>query len=134
MILGGGPLNDKDKPGYFIQPTILSGMSKDSVNWKEETFAPVVALYKFETEEEVIDLANESDVGLGSYVITENIGRMYRICEALEVGMVGVNSGILSAAESPFGGVKESGFGREGGREGIEEYLFTKSMVINIAA
>ncbi|KAF2096973.1 succinate-semialdehyde dehydrogenase [Rhizodiscina lignyota] len=131
VILGGEPM--KEKPGYFLQPTILSGMSKNSINWSEETFAPVVALYKFETEDEVLELANDADVGLGSYVITEDIGRMYRISEGLEVGMVGVNSGILSAAESPFGGVKESGFGREGGREGIEEYVFTKSVVINIA-
>jgi succinate-semialdehyde dehydrogenase / glutarate-semialdehyde dehydrogenase len=124
----------KDKPGYFIQPTVLSGMSKNSVNWGEETFAPVVALYKFDTEEEVLELANDSNVGLGSYVITSDIARMYRVVEELEVGMVGVNQGLLSASESPFGGVKESGFGREGGREGIEEYLFTKSVIINLAA
>ena len=122
----------KDKPGYFIQPTVLTNMPPKSINWHEETFAPVVALYKFDTEEEVIDLANDCDVGLGSYVMTESMARMFRVCEALEVGMVGVNVGLLSASESPFGGVKESGFGREGGRQGIEEYLYVKSMLINI--
>lgn len=132
VILGGSP--DQSHRGYFIQPTVITGMSAQhkSANWAEETFAPVVALYKFETEEEVIDLANDCDVGLGSYVITENMARIYRVCEALEVGMVGINLGVLSAAESPFGGVKESGFGREGGRQGIEEYLYVKSMIINI--
>lgn len=123
----------KDLPGYFIEPTVISGMSTKSINWGEETFAPVVALYKFETEEEVIDLANDCDVGLGSYVQTESMSRMFRVAEALEVGMVGVNVGVLSAAESPFGGVKQSGFGREGGRQGIDEYLYVKAMLINIA-
>jgi len=122
----------KDKQGYFIEPTLITDMSPKSENWIEETFAPVVTLYKFDTEEEVIELANDCNVGLGSYVITENIGRMFRVGEALEVGMVGVNVGLLSAAESPFGGVKESGFGREGGRQGIDEYMFVKSMLINI--
>lgn len=121
-----------DKKGYFIEPTVITDMPRRSENWGEETFAPVVALYKFETEEDVIELANDCDVGLGSYVLTENIGRMFRVAEALEVGMVGVNVGLLSAAESPFGGVKESGFGREGGRQGIDEYLYVKSMLINI--
>lgn len=122
----------KELPGYFIQPTVIKGMSTKSINWGEETFAPVVALYKFDTEEEVIDLANDCDVGLGSYVQTESMSRMFRVAEALEVGMVGVNVGVLSAAESPFGGVKQSGFGREGGREGINEYLYVKAMLINI--
>ncbi|KAK0953099.1 Succinate-semialdehyde dehydrogenase, mitochondrial [Friedmanniomyces endolithicus] len=100
---------------------------------REETFAPLVGLYKFETEEEVIELANDCDVGLGSFVITENTARSWRVAEALEVGMVGVNLGMLSACESPFGGVKGSGFGREGGTQGIDEYLITKSMLINVA-
>lgn len=100
---------------------------------REETFAPVVGLFRFETEEEAIDLANDCDVGLGSFVCTSDIARMWRVGEALEVGMVGVNLGLLSACESPFGGVKESGFGREGGLHGIEEYTAVKSMLMNVA-
>lgn len=108
-------------------------MSKEAITTREETFAPVLALYKFKTEEEVIDLANDCDVGLGSFIITESTPRQWRVTEALEVGMVGVNIGLLSAAENPFGGVKMSGYGREGGRQGIDEYLTVKSMFINIA-
>ncbi|CZT16869.1 uncharacterized protein RCC_02704 [Ramularia collo-cygni] len=96
-------------------------------------FAPVVALYRFETEEEVISRVNDCEVGLGSFIVTESMARMWRVAENLEVGMVGVNQGLLSACESPFGGVKESGYGREGGRQGIEEYLTVKSILINIA-
>lgn len=108
-------------------------MSKEAITTREETFAPVVALYKFDTEEEAIETANDCDVGLGSFIITESTPRMWRVAEALEVGMVGVNLGLLSACESPFGGVKMSGYGREGGRQGIEEYLTIKSMLINVA-
>jgi succinate-semialdehyde dehydrogenase / glutarate-semialdehyde dehydrogenase len=119
--------------GYFLQPTIIKNMSKEMITTREETFAPVVGLYEFNTEEEVIGMANDCDVGLGSFIITESIPRSWRVTEALEVGMVGVNLGLLSACESPFGGVKESGYGREGGRQGIEEYLAVKSMLINVA-
>lgn len=108
-------------------------MNREMITTREETFAPVVGLYEFETEEEVLDMANDCDVGLGSFIITESIPRAWRVTEALEVGMVGVNLGLLSACESPFGGVKESGYGREGGRQGIEEYLSVKSMLINVA-
>ena len=108
-------------------------MSREMITTREETFAPVVGLYEFDTEEAAIEMANDCDVGLGSFIITEGIPRMWRVAEALEVGMVGVNLGLLSACESPFGGVKESGYGREGGREGIQEYLTLKSMLINVA-
>ncbi|KAK0878460.1 hypothetical protein LTR87_007728 [Friedmanniomyces endolithicus] len=133
-------LNDEEKEGLFadsfvqfFEPTVITGMKKEMLTTREETFAPLVGLYKFETEEEVIELANDCDVGLGSFVITENMARSWRVAEALEVGMVGVNLGMLSACESPFGGVKGSGFGREGGTQGIDEYLITKSMLINVA-
>ena len=108
-------------------------MNREMITTREETFAPVIGLYEFSTEEEAIDMANDCEVGLGSFIITESIPRMWRVAEALEVGMVGVNLGLLSACESPFGGVKESGYGREGGRQGIEEYLQVKSMLINVA-
>jgi succinate-semialdehyde dehydrogenase / glutarate-semialdehyde dehydrogenase len=122
-----------DHKGYFIQPTVITHMNREMITTREETFAPVVGLYEFETEEEAIDMANDCDVGLGSFIVTENIPRMWRVTEALEVGMVGVNIGLLSASENPFGGVKESGYGREGGRQGIDEYLQIKSMFINVA-
>lgn len=109
-------------------------MSTEALTTREEVFAPVVALYPFKTEEEVLAKANDCDVGLGSYVITESMPRMWRVAESLEVGMVGINMGTLSAAESPFGGVKESGYGREGGRQGIEEYMTVKSILMNVAA
>lgn len=123
----------KELNGYFIQPTIIKNMSREMLTTREETFAPVVGLYKFDTEQEAVDLANDCEVGLGGFIITENIARSWRVVEALEVGMVGVNQGMLSAAENPFGGVKESGYGREGGREGIQEYLAVKSMLINVS-
>ena len=108
-------------------------MNREMITTREETFAPVIGLYEFDTEEEALEMANDCEVGLGSFIITESIPRMWRVAEALEVGMVGVNLGLLSACESPFGGVKESGYGREGGRQGIDEYLQVKSMLINVA-
>lgn len=131
--LGGSPFQPDNLPGYFLQPTVLSGMAIKSLTTREETFAPVVALYPFDTEEEVLEKANNCDVGLGSFIMTESTPRMWRVAENLEVGMVGVNLGMLSACESPFGGVKHSGYGREGGRQGIEEYLTLKSILINVA-
>ncbi|VUC20772.1 unnamed protein product [Clonostachys rosea] len=131
VILGGAPLTGYN--GYFIQPTVIRDMSTKMLMTREETFAPVVGLYRFETVDEVISLANDCDVGLGSFICTESTSRMWRVAEALDVGMVGVNVGVLSACESPFGGVKESGYGREGGRHGIDEYLIVKSMLINVS-
>jgi succinate-semialdehyde dehydrogenase / glutarate-semialdehyde dehydrogenase len=108
-------------------------MNREMLTTREETFAPVVGLYEFETEEEAIEMANDCDVGLGSFIVTESIPRMWRVSEALEVGMVGVNLGLISACEAPFGGVKGSGYGREGGRQGIEEYMQVKTMFINVS-
>ena len=130
-MLGGAAA--KEHKGYFFQPTVLTGMTRQMLTTREETFAPVVGLYRFDTEEEAIDLANDCEVGLGSFLCTSDIARMWRVGEALEVGMVGVNLGMLSACESPFGGVKESGYGREGGCHGIEEYTSVKSMLMNVA-
>ncbi|RMZ88450.1 hypothetical protein DV736_g4325, partial [Chaetothyriales sp. CBS 134916] len=123
VLLGGDAFQPNNLPGYFIQPTILGGVPTGTITDREETFAPVVALQRFRTEEEALEMANNCDVGLGSYIMTENTARMWRVAESLEVGMVAVNLGAMSACESPFGGVKESGTGREGGRQGIEEYL-----------
>lgn len=94
----------------------------------EETFGPVAALFPFTTEAEVVELANRAEVGLAGYVYSRDLQRLYRIAEALEVGMVGVNTGIISDVAAPFGGVKESGFGREGSKYGIAEYQNIKTI------
>ena len=103
-------------------------MPNDALISQEETFGPVAALIPFSTEDEVIRLANESDVGLAGYFFSRDVGRVWRVAERMEVGMVGANTGILSQAPVPFGGIKESGLGREGGR-GIEDYMNTKLIV-----
>ncbi|KAG6334096.1 hypothetical protein ID866_4988 [Astraeus odoratus] len=111
--------------GSFFSPTVLSEVSSDAAINTEETFGPVAALIKFETEEEVIALANNSDVGLAGYFFSRDVGRVWRVAEALEVGMVGTNTGLISHVTIPFGGVKQSGLGREGGHS-VEEYLNQK--------
>jgi succinate-semialdehyde dehydrogenase/glutarate-semialdehyde dehydrogenase len=118
--------------GYFVPLTIVADMKDNMLSHGEEIFAPVAGIYPFDTEEDVIAMANKSNVGLGSYVCTENNSRVWRVAEALEVGMVGVNTGVIAAGELPFGGVKESGFGVEGGKWGLEEYLTTKTIVMAI--
>lgn len=123
IVLGGKKLEDLG-PNFYA-PTVLSGMNADMALANEETFGPVAGLFKFKTEEDVIRLANDSDVGLAGYFFSENVKRVYRVAEALQVGMVGVNTGLISDPAAPFGGVKESGFGREGA-DGINEYLVTK--------
>ena len=110
----------------FFQPTVLTGMTQDMAMASEETFGPVAGLFPFETEEEVVRLANSTTVGLAGYFFSNDLARVYRVAEHLEVGMVGVNTGIISDPASPFGGVKESGFGREGSLYGIGEYQVTK--------
>ncbi|KAF9226796.1 succinic semialdehyde dehydrogenase [Gyrodon lividus] len=122
ILVGGQRISGA---GTFYAPTILSDVPADAVLNSEETFGPVAALTKFETEEEVIAMANNTDVGLAGYFFSRDVGRVWRVAEALEVGMVGTNTGLISNATIPFGGVKESGLGREGGH-GIEEYLNQK--------
>lgn len=114
----------------FYQPTVIRDMTGDMQLANEETFGPVAGLFKFDTEAEVIELANASDVGLAGYFFSRDIQRCYRIAEALEVGMVGVNTGLISDPAAPFGGVKESGFGREGSSLGIKEYEVTKMVTL----
>jgi succinate-semialdehyde dehydrogenase/glutarate-semialdehyde dehydrogenase len=106
----------------FFQPTVITGMTTDMDLASEETFGPVAGLFKFETEEEVIKIANSADVGLAGYFFSKDIQRVFRVAEALEVGMVGVNTGLISDPAAPFGGVKESGFGREGSKYGIGKW------------
>ncbi|KAF7558029.1 hypothetical protein G7046_g5925 [Stylonectria norvegica] len=114
--------------GSFFKPTVLLGATKDMKVSSEEIFGPVAALFPFETEAEVVDLANSSSVGLAGYIYSQDIHRIQRVAEHLEVGMVGANTGVLSDQSSPFGGVKESGYGLEGSIYGINEYLVTKTI------
>ncbi len=112
--------------GTFFEPTVVTGVTRDAQILREEIFGPVLAIATFDTEEEAVRLANDTEYGLVSYVFTENLGRGHRMIDRLETGMMGLNVGVISNAAAPFGGVKQSGVGREGGFEGIHEYLSTK--------
>ncbi len=116
--------------GNFYAPTVLAEVRPEMAVAREETFGPVAPLLRFRTEEEVIALANDSEVGLAGYLYSRDVGRIFRIGEALELGMLGVNTGLISTEVAPFGGVKQSGLGREGGRQGIDDYLVTKYMAL----
>ncbi|WP_454085433.1 NAD-dependent succinate-semialdehyde dehydrogenase [Georgenia sp. Marseille-Q6866] len=120
VLTGGEPV---DGPGYFYRPTVLTDVAPDSPVMVNEIFGPVAPVATFRDEDEAVRLANDSDVGLAAYVFTADLSRVLRLSERLEVGMVGVNTGLVSNAAAPFGGVKHSGLGREGGVEGIEEFL-----------
>ncbi|KAE8134297.1 Aldehyde/histidinol dehydrogenase [Aspergillus pseudotamarii] len=126
VATGGRKLSDLGP--NFYDMTVLTDMNKDMLVASEETFGPVAGLFPFETEKEVVDLANRAEVGLAGYFFSGNVKRIFRVAEALEVGMVGVNTGIISDVASPFGGVKQSGFGREGSKYGIDEFLTIKSV------
>lgn len=123
VVVGG---SRADGPGYFFQPTVVTGVPRTARVMREEIFGPVAPIASFSTEEEALEAANSTEYGLVAYVFTRDLSRMIRVSEALEFGMVGFNQGIVSNPAAPFGGVKASGFGREGGFEGIEEYLETK--------
>ena len=110
----------------FFEPTVLADVSVDSLIFSEETFGPVAPLFRFKTDDEVIELANRTEFGLASYFYSRDIGRIWRVAEALEYGMVGVNTGMISTEVAPFGGVKQSGLGREGSHHGIDDYLEIK--------
>ena len=112
--------------GTFYEPTILIDTTPDMMIFREETFGPVAPVFRFKTEEEAIRLANDTEFGLAAYFYGRDIGRVWRVAEALEYGIVGINEGIISTEVAPFGGVKESGNGREGSKYGIEDYLEVK--------
>ncbi|PHH73224.1 hypothetical protein CDD82_5599 [Ophiocordyceps australis] len=124
LVMGGQTMPDLGS--NFFQPTVIRDATPQMAIAVEETFGPVAALFPFETEADVVAMANKSDVGLAGYFYSNNLQRVSRITEALEVGMVGINTGIISDPAAPFGGVKESGFGREGSKYGIAEYQVTK--------
>ena len=113
--------------GSFFEPTVIAGATPKMRFMKEEIFGPVAPVFKFETEEEAVELANDTEYGLACYFYTGDLGRAFRVMEGLKYGMVGVNEGLITTPEAPFGGVKESGLGREGAQDGIEEYLETKA-------
>ncbi|PYH83767.1 succinate semialdehyde dehydrogenase [Aspergillus uvarum CBS 121591] len=130
VVLGGDKVPGT---GYFFQPTILRDMTADMRVSSEESFAPIAALYRFETEEEAVARANDTAMGLASYAFTKNADRLWRLFENLEAGMIGLNTGSSSAAEAPFGGVKESGYGKESGKEvAVNEYLVTKTGTLTV--
>jgi succinate-semialdehyde dehydrogenase/glutarate-semialdehyde dehydrogenase len=128
-LIGGQRL---DGPGYFFAPTVLSGVADNSRVLREEIFGPVAPIATFSTEEQALAAANLTEYGLVAYVYTRDLARAFRVCEGIETGMVGLNQGVVSNAAAPFGGVKQSGFGREGGFEGIGEYLETKYVALSL--
>lgn len=127
-VISGGSRHDLG--GTFFQPTVLAEVNTDMKVTKEETFGPVAPLYRFETEEQALQMANDTEFGLAAYFYSRDIGRVWRVMEGLEYGIVGVNEGIISTEVAPFGGMKESGTGREGSKYGIEDYLEIKYCLI----
>jgi succinate-semialdehyde dehydrogenase/glutarate-semialdehyde dehydrogenase len=129
VLTGGSRI---DGAGYFYEPTVLAGVSDDAELLKEEIFGPVAPITTFSTDAEAIAKANDTEYGLVSYIFTQDVNRAFRVIEELETGMIGFNQGMVSNAGAPFGGVKQSGFGREGGPEGLDEYLETKYVAMNV--
>jgi succinate-semialdehyde dehydrogenase/glutarate-semialdehyde dehydrogenase len=132
---GGRVLTGGQRPdgrGYFFEPTVLAGVPSDARAFSEEIFGPVAPIATFSSEEEALHAANRTEYGLVAYVYTRDIARAFRVCEGIESGMIGLNQGVVSNPAAPFGGVKQSGFGREGGFEGISEYLETKYVALGV--
>jgi succinate-semialdehyde dehydrogenase / glutarate-semialdehyde dehydrogenase len=129
VVVGGSA---REGQGYFYEPTVLADVPDDAKLLKEEIFGPVAPVKSFDSDDEAIASANDTEYGLVAYVYTRDVKRALRVCEALEYGMVGLNQGMVSNPAAPFGGIKQSGFGREGGYEGIEEYLETKYVAVNL--
>ncbi len=125
VILGGKALG-----GNFFEPTVVTGVTTEMKVAREETFGPVAPLFRFKTEEEAIKLANDTEFGLAAYFYSRDVGRVWRVGEGLEYGIIGINEGIISSEVAPFGGVKESGLGREGSHHGVEEFLEIKYMLM----
>jgi succinate-semialdehyde dehydrogenase / glutarate-semialdehyde dehydrogenase len=120
--------------GNFFQPTVITGVGRETALFNEETFGPLAGILKFSTEAEAIELANDTTAGLAAYFYTRDLNRSWRVSEALQYGMVGLNTGLISTTVAPFGGVKESGLGREGSSFGMNEYLETKLVCTAVSA
>jgi succinate-semialdehyde dehydrogenase/glutarate-semialdehyde dehydrogenase len=116
--------------GYFFEPTVLTGATTDMQLAQEETFGPVAALFRFTDEADAVRIANDTPFGLAAYFYTQDLGRAWRVAETLEYGIVGVNEGLISTELAPFGGVKESGLGREGSHHGVEEFVELKYILM----
>ena len=125
VVVGGKKLN-----GQFFEPTVISGATADMLCAKEETFGPFAPVFRFHKDQEAIDAANNTEFGLASYFYSRDVGRIFRVSEALEYGMVGINVGVIATEHVPFGGVKQSGLGREGSSHGMDEYLEMKYLCI----
>jgi succinate-semialdehyde dehydrogenase / glutarate-semialdehyde dehydrogenase len=130
ILVGGNALAG---PGHFFQPTVITEVSRDAKLCHEETFGPVAGLVRFDSDAEAIEMANDTDAGLAAYIFTRDLDRSFRVSEALEYGMVGLNTGIISTEVAPFGGVKESGNGREGSSHGVDDYLELKMVCIGVS-
>ncbi|MGP0101798.1 MAG: NAD-dependent succinate-semialdehyde dehydrogenase [Solirubrobacteraceae bacterium] len=133
VLTGGGPLSGSAHPGYFFEPTVLADVPDDARLLGEEIFGPVAPVATFASDEQALAAANRTEYGLVAYVYTRDLGRAFRVCEGIESGMIGLNQGVVSNPAAPFGGVKQSGFGREGGFEGIGEYLETKYVALGVS-
>ncbi|MEO1749099.1 MAG: aldehyde dehydrogenase family protein, partial [Pseudomonadota bacterium] len=118
--------------GHFLAPTILTGVTQDMMVSTDETFGPLAPLFKFEDVDDVIAMANDTIFGLASYFYAKDLSKVYKVAEALEYGIVGVNTGIISTEVAPFGGVKQSGLGREGSHHGLEEFLEMKYVCMSV--
>ncbi len=128
--VGGTP---DAKGGLFFSPTVVTGANTDMLLAREETFGPVAPLFKFDSDDEVIELANATEFGLASYFYARDLARVFKVAEALEYGMVGINTGLISTEVAPFGGVKQSGFGREGSKYGVDDYLDVKYLCLDVS-
>lgn len=128
IIHGGRPLTDLG--ALFYEPTVVSNLTPDMKLYTEEVFGPVLSLIKFKTEDEALKIANSTQRGLAGYFYSENLSQVHRVAKKLEVGMVGINEGLISCAEAAFGGVKESGIGREGSKHGIDDYVHIKYLCL----
>jgi succinate-semialdehyde dehydrogenase/glutarate-semialdehyde dehydrogenase len=127
VVLGGGR---SELGGSYVEPTILSGVTDDMRVYREEIFGPVAPLVSFSTEEEAIEMANDTEFGLSGYFCARDVGRIWRVAEGLEYGIIGINEGVISNTMAPFGGMKESGNGREGSKYGLDDYLEIKYLCI----
>lgn len=130
LLTGGKPARGMN--GFFYEPTLITDVTPEMIITQEETFGPVAPIYGFDSEEEVIRLANDTEYGLAAYFYTKDLGRAYRVSEKLEYGIIGINDAVPTTVQAPFGGLKESGLGREGGHQGIEEYVEEKFISISI--
>ena len=127
LVAGG---TSPDAAGHLIEPALLTGVTSEMLVAREETFGPLAPVFKFETEDDVVAQANDTEFGLAAYLFSNDLRKTWRVSNSLEVGMVGVNTGVISACEAPFGGIKESGLGKEGSKYGLAEFQVIKNITL----